>query len=77
MLKVKGNYKNGHTDLTCRLCGNGEESQSHILEECPVVHPNDAIRVPKHQLFNEDTDTLRNTANNIDKIMEKLCEVVC
>ena len=38
MLKIKGNYKNGYTNLTCRLCGKEEESQPHILEECPVVH---------------------------------------
>ena len=76
MIKVKGNYKNGHKDLTCRMCKNEEETQTHILEQCPKLHQNDALKVPMHQLFNEDVGTLRETANNIGKIMEKLDEVV-
>ena len=32
MLKIKGNYKNGHPNLVCRMCKNDEETQSHILE---------------------------------------------
>ena len=32
MLKVKGNYKNGHPNQTCRMCKSGDESQKHILE---------------------------------------------
>ena len=34
MLKVKANYKNGHTDLKCRMCGNQQKTQKHVLEEC-------------------------------------------
>ena len=59
MLKVKGNYKNGYPELSCRLCKKAEETQTHILEECEKIHCDDAIKVPKHQLFDEDTDTLR------------------
>ena len=70
MIKVKDNYKNGHPDLACRLCKQAEESQTHILEECPVVHPNDAIKVPKHQLFNEDTGTLRETSKKLEKSLQ-------
>ena len=76
MIKVKGNYKNGHNDLNCRLCRNEEETQTHILEICPIMHPDDTTKVPKHQLFNEDTDTLRETAKKLDKIVEKLSEIV-
>ena len=72
MIKVKGNYKNGHPDLTCRMCGEREESQVHILEECPEMHKDNAIKVPKHQLFNENTSTLRQVANNLEIILEKL-----
>ena len=77
MMKVKGNYKNGHQDLKCRMCKTSEETQKHILEECLTLHPNDAIKVPKHQLFNQNTGTLRQVANNIEKILEKLSDVVC
>ena len=34
MLKVKGNYKNKYTELTCRWCKNNVETQEHILKQC-------------------------------------------
>ena len=76
MIKVKGNYKNGHKDLKCRMCKNHEETQTHILQECPVLHTSDALKVPKHRLFNESIDTLRETANTLEIIMDRLNEVV-
>ena len=76
MIKVKGNYKNGHQNLNCRLCGTDEETQTHILEECHVMHPDETNKVSRHQLFDENTDALRLTAQKIDKILEKLGEVV-
>ena len=77
MIKVKGNYKNGHRDLKCRKCKTEVETQQHVLEECPIIHSNDAIKVPKHLLFTEDTGTLKQTAQKINMIMEKLSEIVC
>ena len=76
MIKVKSNYKNGFNDLNCRFCKNEEETQPHILEICPNLHPDDTTKVPKHQLFSEDTDTLRAMANKLNDIMEKLSEIV-
>ena len=29
MIKVKGNYKNGYSDLTCRACKGVQETQNH------------------------------------------------
>ena len=37
MLKVKTNFKNGHTNLKCRMCGKQEETQKHVLEECEAL----------------------------------------
>ena len=76
MLKVKGNYKNGHSDLKCRMCVEGEETQTHILEQCPGIHKNEASKVPKHQIFTEDTDTLKQTAIKIENILTKIEESV-
>ena len=75
MMKVKGNYKNGHQDLTCRMCRAAEESQMHILEECPEMHKDNNIKIPKHQLFNENSSTLRQVAINLEIILEKLGDV--
>ena len=76
MIQVKGNYKNGHTDLKCRKCKQEIETQQHVLEKCPIIHHNDAIKVPKCQLFSENIDTLREVSNKINKIMDKLNETV-
>ena len=77
MLKVKGNYKNGYPDLICRLCKGGEETQTHILEECLVLHPNNNNKVPIDQLFTEDTGALKQVAKKLETITEKLGEMVC
>ena len=58
------------------LCKNEVETQTHILEECPSLHQNNALKVPRHQLFSEDTGTLRQTAKTNENIMEKLNEDV-
>ena len=76
MLKVKCNYKNGHPDLLCRMCKKEEETQTHIVEECPAIHKSDANKVPRHLLFSEDTDTLRQTAKNLEIVNEMLGEIV-
>ena len=72
MLKFKGNYKNGYPDLKCRMCKMSEETQSHILEECNVLHQNEASKVTKPQLFTEDTGTLREIASKIENILTKI-----
>ena len=105
MLKVKGNYKNGFPDLTCRACKKEDETQAHILYECDSLHRDDPItnddhdnhdntETPEintenpdtttenldnitddtrwHDIFNEDPDELKKTANQIEKIMDNL-----
>ena len=39
MVKVKGNYKNGYHDLSCRACKHPCETQTHVLQECKALHP--------------------------------------
>ena len=76
MLKCKGNYKNGYPDQKCRMCKQENETQTHILEECPAIHLNENTKIPKPQLFTEDTCTLRTIASKIDQIMIKIEESV-
>ena len=35
MLCVKNNYRTAHDDLVCRWCKADQETQDHILKECP------------------------------------------
>ena len=72
MLKVKSNYKNGNTNLQCRMCGKAEESQKHILEECEKLE--DKPIVTKEMIFQEGLEELKEIASSINKRMDKLEE---
>ena len=72
MTKVKANYKNGHPDLKCRICGQAEETQGHVLEECSTLHSNPDNQIKTEQIFDEHTDTLKNIAIKIQETLEKL-----
>ena len=67
MTKVKSNYKNGFNDLKCRRCGNTEETQQHIMEECSVIHMDPENKVTTDKIFDEHTDTLKTIAIKIKK----------
>ena len=72
MIKVKGNYKNGHRDQACRLCKEVEENQQHVLNECRLLHQNDERKTQTNQIFTEDPATLKVTACQIYNTLEKL-----
>ena len=71
MLKVKSNYKNGNPDLKCRACGNYEETQKHVLEECQEINK-ELPQITKDMIFKEDATELKNTAITILKRMKKI-----
>ena len=70
MIKVKSNYKNKYkNNLTCRACGLTEETQSHILEDCPKLHPTNANKVTQNMIFDHDPIQLIQTAHLIQTNM--------
>jgi hypothetical protein len=75
MTQVKNNYKNSHRDLICRMCKASPETQDHVLNECQALHTDDTTKVPKESIFSEDLNTLKNTANKINRTIEILQEV--
>ena len=42
MVDLKANYKNGHADISCPLCGTSEDNQKHVLE-CSTLLKNTAF----------------------------------
>ena len=56
MIKAKINYKNAYNNLNCRICKNEEQTQTHVLERYPGIHPSDYTKSLKDQLFGEDID---------------------
>ena len=71
MLKVKSNYKNGYKDLKCRICGNEEESQKHIMEDCVTLNTEYKV-ITKEMIFQEEVKELREVAKIIEGRMDKL-----
>ena len=70
MIQTKGNYKNGHTDLTCRACKNMPETQQHVLQECPKIHPYGNPTNKEIDPFSKDINVLKETVRNIERIVE-------
>ena len=81
MIKVKGNYKNGFPDLTCRACKTEPETQMHVLNECKNLHSQNPTSTnnsdnpdqpEKNDIFSEDPEALRATSMEISDIYENL-----
>ena len=71
MLKVKDNYKNGHDDLKCRLCGKEQESQKHILEEFEKLK-DITPPITMDIIFQEEITELTKIYKMIDERMNEL-----
>ena len=67
MLKVKANFKKGHTNLECRMCGNKEETLKHILEECMALQK-ETPSITKKMIFEENIIELTQTEKWIKKL---------
>ena len=72
MLKVKNNFRGNLKDISCKACGLKNETQEHILNECPRIHSNNLSKVSPEDIFSEDPISLKNTAHKINKILESL-----
>ena len=72
MMKVKGNYKNAHRDLTCRKCGKEDESQEHVLNNCDRLIATRNNPITEKLIFEEDVNDLRQTATRIREIEESV-----
>ena len=72
MLDVKNNYKNKYRDNLCRKCGNSEETQEHILQECIEIHTTNELITEPDEIYGTSITLARNAAHKIQKIMDKL-----
>ena len=70
MIKVKSNYKNMFkNNLNCRACGQAEETQEHILNQCHKIHSNNQNKVKSEDFFEDEPQKLRSTAFKIETTM--------
>ena len=59
--------------MECRACRQQEETQKHILEECPIIHPhNKGTEVHTQDLNSGNMNELRKTVRKINNIMMNL-----
>ena len=66
MIRVSGNYRGMIQDKTCRVCGEKQETQEHILEECHKLMENENDKITTTDIFEEDIEHLRITAKRIN-----------
>ena len=75
MIDVKNNFRNKYADTSCRACGSEPETQEHVLETCQILHQTSDSKVSKNDIFAEDTNALRETAQKIIKTLDKLANI--
>ena len=68
MFPVKCNYKTSYQDLSCRLCGAQEETQDHVLFDCPQAGGIDK----EHLLQDENMTKLRESTQKLEQIINQL-----
>lgn len=56
--------------MECRACGQHDETQKHVLQQCTTLHKTDQSKVDQTELFNENPTNLRTTAIKLQKVME-------
>ena len=67
MLNLKNNYKNGHKDLSCNVCGKGIHSQQHMMMECLQL----CEKLNFHEysaLFGENEEKIAKVIKKVEKI---------
>ena len=75
MLPTKTNQRSDSQDTTCRICGNQEETQVHVLKECEARQTRLSTDNQYEDIFKDsDIEKLRKIANDIIDIMKTLEE---
>ena len=58
MLDIKNNFRGKYNNITCRGCGEVNETQEHVLNECKSIHQNENTRVEQKDIFSNNITTL-------------------
>ena len=74
MIDVKNNFRGKYPNNTCRGCGQTDETQEHVLEECPGIHNNEEMKTDTHKIFTDDMQILIKSSENIIRIVQKLSQ---
>ena len=73
MLAVKGNYPTQYKEKNCRWCNEQEETQSHILNNCPGFI-DDSIMIDKKKIMNNERKITKDEAHHLVNIFNKINE---
>ena len=74
MIDIKNNFRNKYNDLICRACGETTETQEHVLEGCPAIHPTEHTKVRHQDLFSGEPEELKDTAKKIREVLDKIAQ---
>ncbi len=74
MIDVKNNFRGKYPDNICRGCGQADETQEHVLNECPSIHQNHEGKTTMEEIFTDDINTLKRSSAKILRIVNKLSQ---
>ena len=72
MIPCNQNFRvrNNNGCTHCRT--DAEETQNHILKECTSIHQDNSNKVSEEDIFSEDIEILKDTANKINATLKKI-----
>ena len=72
MIDIKNNFRNKYNDLLCRVCKKADETQEHVLENCPVIHKAEDTKIRQRDVFSEEVEELKITGKKIREVLDKI-----
>ena len=72
MLDIKNNFRGKYTDNLCRACNTVNETQDHILNQCPIIHRDNNMKITNEDIFEDNTASLKPVASKIQRIMHRI-----
>ena len=71
MLPLRSNQKGSNKDQQCRICGEQEETQRHVIQDCKEIKQRLHVNFEYDELFKEaETVKMREMAESTAKILE-------
>ena len=73
---VKMNIKSQHETYECRACGNEEETQKHVIENCKILNKENDNNTIYENLFNENVIDQKQICQKFKENMKYLKEII-
>ena len=73
---VKMNMKSQHETYECRACGNENESQKHVIQDCKILNDKNDKTINYEKLFSDNVKDQVQICEKFKQNMQNLKEVI-